>query len=157
VKVRRARIALIVVGVALFGVISGVLARYFSAENVEREREAALLQAQAEGNVPRMLDQLTGCRGSASCVATVRLNAARLRRPGGIKILSLTSSTNHSLTSSLGETRLAWTVIGRLPIVQCVEVRRSGNFLTGISVALLRLSPPIGNTADCPGLTPEAE
>jgi hypothetical protein len=82
-------------------------------------------------------------------VATVRSDAARLRRPGGIKILSLTSSTNHSLTGSLGQTRLAWTVIGRLPEVQCVEVRRTGNFLTGISVALLRLGPPIGNTADC--------
>jgi hypothetical protein len=146
---RGTRIALICVGVALFVAISGILARYLSAENVERDREAALLQAQVEGNVQGMLDQLTGCRASASCVATVRSDAARLRRPGGIKILSLTSSTNHSLTGSLGQTRLAWTVIGRLPEVQCVEVRRTGNFLTGISVALLRLSPPIGNTADC--------
>jgi hypothetical protein len=143
--------------VVLFGAISGILARYLSAENVERDNEGALLQAQVEGDVQGMLDRLTGCRASASCVATVRYDAAHLRRPGAIKVLSLTSSTNHSLTGSLGETRLAWTVIGRLPEVQCVLVRRSGNFLTGISVALLRLSAPIGDTADCPGLAPEAE
>jgi predicted transcriptional regulator YheO len=62
---RGTRIALICVGVALFVAISGILARYLSAENVERDREAALLQAQVEGNVQGMLDQLTGCRASA--------------------------------------------------------------------------------------------
>jgi hypothetical protein len=146
---RGARIALIVVGVVLFGAISGVLARYFSTENAERDLEATLLQAQVEGNVQRMLDQLTGCRQSSVCIATVRSDAARLHRPGAVKILSLTSSTNHSLTGSTGQTRLAWTVIGRLPVVQCVLVRRTGNFLTGISVSLLRLSTPIANTAEC--------
>jgi hypothetical protein len=96
-----------------------------------------------------MLDELTGCRESAACLATVRSNAARLRRPGAVKILSLKSSTNHSLTGSTGQTRLAWTVIGRLPVVQCVLVRRTGNFLTGITVSLLSLGAPIANTADC--------
>jgi hypothetical protein len=137
------------VGVLLFLAISGVLARFFATENVERNREAALLQAQVEGDVEGMLDQLAGCRRSAACTATVRSDAARLRRPGTAKILSLKSSTNHSLTGSQGQTRLAWTVIGGLPVVQCVQVRRTGNFLTGISVTLVHLSAPIPNTADC--------
>jgi hypothetical protein len=34
-------------------------------------------------------------------------------------------------------------------VVQCVEVRRRGNLLTGVSVALLSLSAPIANEADC--------
>ena len=29
-------------------------------------------------------------------------------------------------------TRLAWTVIGRLPVVQCVQVSRTGNVLAGL-------------------------
>jgi hypothetical protein len=44
---------------------------------------------------------------------------------------------------------LAWTVIGTLPVVQCVEVRRSGSLFTGITVTLLSLSAPISNEADC--------
>jgi hypothetical protein len=40
-------------------------------------------------------------------------------------------------------------VIGRLPVVQCIEVRRTGNVFAGIDVSLLSLSPPIPNEADC--------
>jgi hypothetical protein len=135
--------------VVLFLAISGVLARYFSAENVERDHEWALMQAEARGDVQGMLAQLTGCRASASCLATVRSDAASLRRPGSVEILSTQSTTNHSLAGSVGLTRVAWKVNGRYPVVQCVQVRRSGDFLTGISISLLRVGPRIGSTADC--------
>jgi hypothetical protein len=138
-----------VLGVLLFLAISAALARFLSVENVERDDAAALLQAQARGDVGGMLDKLGGCRASASCVATVRANASSLRRPGTPKILSLKASTSYSLAGASGKTRLAWTVIGRLPVVQCVEVRRTGNALTGIHVHLLALSAPIPNAADC--------
>jgi hypothetical protein len=136
-------------GVVLFLAISGVLARYFSTENVERDHEWALMQAEARGDVPGMLVQLAGCRASAACVATVRADAAALRRAGAVEILSVQSTTNHSLTSSVGEARVAWKVPGRYPVVQCVRVQRSGNFLTGIAVALLHVGPRIADTADC--------
>jgi hypothetical protein len=116
---------------------------------VERDHEIILLRAQAAGDVPGMLAQLPGCAMKPSCVATVRRDAARLRRPGSVLILSTQSTTNHSLTSSTGETRVAWKVSGRFPVVQCVRVRRSGNLLTGISVALLAVSAQIPSTADC--------
>jgi hypothetical protein len=146
---RGARIALIVVGALLFLMISGVLARFLSAENVEMDHEITLLRAEARGDAQAMLDQLSGCSASAACTATVRADAASLRRPGSVQILSTQSTTNHSLTSSTGETRVAWKVNGRYPVVQCVQVRRSGNFLTGISIALLRVGPRIGSTSDC--------
>jgi hypothetical protein len=142
------RLALLA-GVLLFLVLSGLLARFLSAENAERDKELALLQAQARGDVNGMLAQLTGCRQSASCVATVTADAGRLRRPGAVKILSLKSRTAYSLTGAAGKTRLAWTVIGRLPVVQCVEVRRTGNPIAGIHVTLTSLSAPIPNEADC--------
>jgi hypothetical protein len=135
--------------VLLFVAISGALARFLSVENVERDDEASLLRAQVRGEPEAMLDKLSGCRASASCVATVRANARSLRRPGEPKILSLKSSTSYSLTGARGRTRLAWTVIGRLPVVQCVDVRRTGNALTGIKIELLALSAPIPNSADC--------
>jgi hypothetical protein len=132
-------------------IVSVVLARFLSVENAERDADLALIQAEARGDAGAMLEEISGCRASPSCVAAVRANAAnpRLRRAGAVKILSLESATAYSLTGSSGRTRLAWTVIGTLPVVQCVDVRRGGNFLTGISVTLLALSAPIENEAGC--------
>ena len=98
-----------------------------------------------------VLALLRGCPQSQSCVALVRANASnpRLRRSGAVKILSLKSSTAYALSGTSGKTRVAWTVIGKLPVVQCVEVRRTGNFLKGITIRLLSLSAPIPNEADC--------
>jgi hypothetical protein len=137
--------------VLLFLVISGLLARFLSVENDERDADLALIQAQARGDVAGMLAKLSGCRESPSCVARVKEDAAnpRLRRAGAVKILSLKSSTAYSLTGATGRTRLAWTVIGKLPVVQCIEVRRTGNPLRGVAVTLLSLSAPIPNEADC--------
>jgi hypothetical protein len=136
-------------GLLLFLTISGLLARFLSVENAERDKDEAVLRAQAAGDVAAMLDQLDGCRRQPSCVATVREDARRLRRPGAVKILSLKSRTAYSLTGATGPTRLAWTVIGRLPVVQCMQVRRRGSFVSGITVTLLSLSAPIPNEADC--------
>jgi hypothetical protein len=138
-----------VVGAVLFLAISGVAARFFSAENVERDHELILLQAQAKDDVPGMLAQLPGCAARPSCAATVRADARSLRRPGSVLILSTQSTTNHSLSSSTGVTRIAWKAGDRFPVVQCIRVRRSGNFLTGIGVALVSVSAPIAETADC--------
>jgi hypothetical protein len=135
--------------VVLFLVVSGVVARFFSSENVERDHELILLQAEAKGDVAGMLAQLNGCAARPSCVATVRADAASLRRAGAVQILSTQSTTAHSLDGSTGRTRVAWKVDGRYPVVQCIRVRRSGDFVTGISVALLSVSPRIPSTADC--------
>ena len=143
------RALLIAACALLFVAISVELARFLSVENVERDDAEMLIQAQARGDVSGMLKLLHGCRERPACVASVQANASRLRRPGAVKILSLKSRTAYSLGASTGRTRLAWTVIGRLPVVQCIEVRRSGNVLAGINVSLLSLSPPIPNEADC--------
>jgi uncharacterized membrane protein YbhN (UPF0104 family) len=146
---RAKRIAIVAIGVALFLAISGLLARFLSTENAERADILKVLQAQARGDAPRVLALLQGCSAHPSCVASVRASASSLRRPGSVKILSITSPTAGSLTTATGTSRVAWTVIGRLPVVQCVALRRSGNFLKGFQITLLSLSAPIGNEADC--------
>ena len=134
-----------------FLVISGLLAQFLQTENVERDGDLALIQAEASGDVQAMLNQISGCRASPACVASVKANAAnpRTRRRGAVKILQLTSPTAYSLFGATGKTRFAWTVIGTLPVVQCIDVRRSGNLVGGISVHLIGLSAPIENEADC--------
>jgi hypothetical protein len=146
---RLRRPAPIVLGVVLFLAISALLARFLSVESLERDDLVALLQAQARGDAPGMLSQLSGCAANPACVATVRADAARLRRAGSVKILTLTSPTAYSLTGATGTTRVAWTVIGTLPVVQCVRVRRTGNAITGIHLHLLSVGPQIEGEADC--------
>jgi hypothetical protein len=143
------RVILICAGVLAFIAISAALARFLSVENVERDALERLVQAEARGDETGMLALLDGCRYKPSCVASVRANARMLRRAGAAKILSVKSRTSYSLTGSTGKTRLAWIVIGRRPVVQCVQVSRSGNALAGIDVRLLSLSAPIPGEADC--------
>ncbi len=146
---RGLRIALIGLGVVVFLAISGVLARYLTTDNAERNADLGLLKAEAAGSARALIAQIQGCAASPACVALERSNAARLRRRGSVKILQLTSATANAPVTTTGETRIAWTVIGDLPIVQCILVRRTGNALSGLSVTLLGLSAPIDNGADC--------
>lgn len=147
----RKRIALIVLGAVLFLAISAGLARFLTTDNLEREKDVALIKAEARGDAASMIRQLRGCAADPACVATQRENAAnpRLLRVGEVKILSLNSSTANSPAGATGRTRVAWTVIGKLPVVQCIDVRRTGNALTGVHVTLLSLSKPIAGEADC--------
>lgn len=135
----------------LFLAISALLARFLTTDNLEREKDIALIEAEARGDAASMIRQLHGCASDPDCVATQRENAAnpRLRRAGEVKILSLSSATANSPTGATGRTRVAWTVIGELPVVQCIDVRRTGDALTGVDVTLLALSKPIDNEGDC--------
>jgi predicted solute-binding protein len=146
---RRRLIAIGSVALVLFLVFSVLLARYLSTENVERADIFAVLRAEAAGNADGVISHLAGCREHAGCVAQAEQNVAKLRRTGSVKILTLSSQTAYAVTSDSGTTRVAWTVLGRLPTVQCVSVSRKGNFLSGLSVTLTGVSAPIPNEADC--------
>ena len=147
------------VAVLLCLAAGGLLARFLSVENVERHDILVLLQAQARGDTARELELLDACAHSASCAATVRASAARLQRPGAVKLLSVISPTAGSLTSKTGTTRVAWTVLGGRPVVQCVRVRHSGDLLSGYTITLLSLSAPISSEGNCtkPSATEQQE
>jgi hypothetical protein len=148
---RRILRGLFAVAVVVVLVVGALLARFLSAENAERSDDLALVQAEAKGDLAGMLAQLSGCRASPSCLASARADASdpRVRRAGAVKILQLESPTAGSLSSATGRTRLAWTVIGTLPVVQCVDVRRTGSFLSGIHVQLIGISAPISGEGTC--------
>ena len=144
---RPRRLILILVGVAVFVLISGGLARWLTLEGVERDDVMAVLNAEIRGEAPAMLAQLHGCDGS--CAANVRTDARRLRGPGKLLILAYDSATAYALTSKVGKTRVAWKTGNRLPVVQCITVSRKGSVLSGLTVTLLAVSLPIPDQADC--------
>jgi hypothetical protein len=149
--VSRPRIlALVAVGLVAFLAISLGLARWLVTENDERDAVYAVLQAQARGDWRGMLDRLDGCSAVPRCAAAVRRNATRLRRPGEVKILAYDSATSYALGAARGPTRVAWTVIERgLPVVQCIDVQRSGSVLADRVITLRSLSRPIDRQGSC--------
>ena len=139
---------LIALGAVVFVGLSFLLARWLSTENRERDAVYALLRDQARGDVRGMLSRLDGC--DARCRAAAEANARRLKRPGTVKILAYNSSTAYALGAASGPTRVAWTIVNRqLPVVQCVDVQRTGTVLTGRAINLRRLSVPIDSQGSC--------
>jgi hypothetical protein len=148
--VRRGYIVAIAVGVLLFLVVSGLLARAFSANSAEQDAITSLVTAEARGDVNAVLDDILGCRTTPSCRQRAATNAARLKHPGTVSIAQLTPSTSFSLAGEEGTARVAWIVGGSKPITQCVRVRRTGNVLSGLRVELLSVTPRLKTDADCP-------
>jgi hypothetical protein len=145
---RRRLLVIAVPALVVFLAVSFALARYLTTENRERSAVFGLLKDQARGDARAMLARLPGCVGR--CRAEVERNARRLRRPGDVKILAYDSSTDYALGAASGPTRVAWTIVDRqLPIVQCVQVQRSGSALAGRTITLRRLSPPIDRQGTC--------
>jgi beta-lactamase class A len=145
---RRRLVSLVALGAIVFLAISFLLARYLSTENRERDAVFGLLRDQARGDAQAMLRRLNGC--DARCRANVEADARRLKRAGDVKILAYSSSTSYSLGHAEGPTRVAWTIVNKqLPVVQCVQVERTGNVLAGATINLLRLSVPIDRQGTC--------
>jgi hypothetical protein len=148
---RRTYIFAIVAGVALFLVISALLARVYSANSAEQSAITALVQSEARGDANAIVGEVTGCRTDAACRQRAATNAAALQHPGSVSIIQLQPSTSFSLGGTEGTARVAWNVGPYpLPIVQCVRVRRAGNPISGLKVELLVVSRRIASDADCP-------
>jgi hypothetical protein len=151
--VRRVYLIGIGIGVIVFLGISLLLARAFNADGNERSAITALIQAEARGDQNEIIGLMHDCSQSTSCRAQAAVNTATLRHPGSVSILQLQPSTGFSLTSTLGYARVAWTVDGSLPRVQCVKVRRAGNVVSGLSIQLLSITRKLAGDANCPSLS----
>jgi len=144
------RWVLIAVAVIAFLAIAAVLARWLSAEGDERALVTDLIEAQARGDADGMLALLdAGCVHRPACVRAVEDNAARLRSDGEVEIVAYDSATSHAIGPADGPTRVVWRAPGRLPTVQCVEVRRDGNLVAGQSVRLESIGHPIEREGAC--------
>jgi uncharacterized protein YcnI len=147
---RKQKIALVVVAILVFLVVSTMLARVWSGDSAEQSAVTALLQDEARGNSAAMIAAMHGCSADPSCRARDAAEAVALKHPGTVSILQYQQSTGFSLTTTNGDARIAWEIVDRTrPIVQCVRVRRAGNALSGIHIELLQISPRLKSTASC--------
>lgn len=144
----RGRTAAALLAVALFGAISFLVARWLATDGTERAKVERLLEAQGRGDIDAMAREIDGC--DAGCYDRLGRLARRLRKPGEkLRIARYDSDTSKALGHAEGFTRVVWFLGEDLPTVQCVQVRRRGDPLTGPTVTLLRLSAPIGREAPC--------
>lgn len=147
---RPARILFVVLGLLVFLAISLGLARVLSANGAEQDAILALLRAQARGDAGEMVREIEGCAQRPSCISDAHATSMRLRAPGKVVLVRLDASTSFSLGGHDGVARVVWKTPSRTTIVQCVDVHRGGDVLSGLTVELRGLSRPIGHQAACP-------
>jgi hypothetical protein len=147
---RRTRVLIVAGFVAfVFLGVCALLARALSAAGTERSRVVEVARAQARGDAARVLALTPACAAQPACAAATREFVVKLRGPGTVQVLQYEPSVQVTLTRTTGTGRIAWRVGRRLPVVQCVRVRRDGP-LTGNGVELLSISAPIGGESACP-------
>ncbi|CAB4873693.1 unannotated protein [freshwater metagenome] len=145
----RRRIA-IVSGVAVFLLVSFLLALWLTGDTRERSRVVDLLRSQARGDVPGMLAQIDGCASRPACRAQVAANAQTLRRAGRVRILDYRSATSKAIAADAGLTRVAWDAgLQSLPVVQCVRIERRGLPILGGKIVIVSIGPKIRGDAAC--------
>jgi hypothetical protein len=144
------RYALVALAVVVFLGISFLVARVLAADSRERSDVADLMRAQAQGDAGSMLRQLTGCAKDPRCAAQARANAARLKRPGAVKLVRFDPSTTFALSPKTATARVVWNTDKALrPVVQCVIVQRTGDVLSGPGVRLRYVSAQRPGTSSC--------
>lgn len=99
--------------------------------------------------VAALVARVTGASSTARDEATEAVK--RQGGPGKVRILRVDGLSTFAIGGRTEDVRVAWKAGDRLPVVQCVRVRRSGDPVSGYDVRVLRVSPPIGREADCPG------
>jgi hypothetical protein len=147
---RATMISLIVAGVALFLIISALLARALSVGGAENSAITALVTDEARGDQAAVVADISGCAEQPACQARAAADVSALKRAGAVQIAQIQPSAGFSLSSTLGTARVAWLAGSSLPRVQCVRVRRAGDVLSGYRVELLKVSLRIRTNADCP-------
>jgi hypothetical protein len=147
---RPARIALVTLAVVAFGAISVLVARLLGASTAARDDVTELIKLQAHGDAAGVVRRIDGCQADATCTDQITAQVSRLRTVGRVRIVRVDDVANLSLGSRTDTARVVWKAGKRLPTVQCVRVRRSGNPISGYDIDILALSPAIGREASCP-------
>jgi hypothetical protein len=92
--------------------------------------------------------------GAGSTARTHAVDAIKHQRAatrgGTVRILRVEGVGGFAIGGRTETARIAWRAGSRLPVVQCVRVRRTDDPFSGYGVHTLSVSRPIGREADCP-------
>jgi len=146
---RAGRIGLLAAAVAVFVVLSLIIARVLTIGNAERDAVYRLVRAEAAGDQAAVLSRVHGCAGNAACVARVRRTIARVQSPGTAKLLRFDGPGGIAVTGRSGSARVAWKVGAALPVVQCVRLRTTGDPVGGYTVRITRVDEPTALDEPC--------
>jgi hypothetical protein len=137
--------------VLVFAAISVGVARELGASSAERNAAIDVVKDQARGDAAGVVRRIAGCRADASCAGRIRAQVSRLHTTAPLRVVRYDGLGGLSLGGRSGVARIVWKAGTRLPTVQCVRLRRSGDVVTGYRIHVLDLSAPIGREASCPG------
>lgn len=147
---RPARIGLITLAVVIFVGLTVLVGRFLGASTAERNDATEVVKLQARGDAAAVVRRIDGCRADAACAGRIHAQVRRLRTPGHVRIIRVDNISNFALGARTDTARIVWKAGTRLPTVQCVRVRRTGNPVAGYDIHVLALSPPIAREASCP-------
>jgi hypothetical protein len=89
--------------------------------------------------------------GAGSSARSRAIDAVeRQAGPGRFRVLRVDGVGGFAVTGRTETARIAWKAGARLPRVQCVRVRRTGDPFSGYDTRVLSVSRPIAREADCP-------
>jgi hypothetical protein len=92
---------------------------------------------------------LTRVLAAAGAERAAVVEAVSAGRPE-VRILRIDGPPRLAVRARTGTARVAWRSADRLPVVQCVAVRRGGDLLSGFSVAVVEVGEPQPADAGCP-------
>jgi hypothetical protein len=87
---------------------------------------------------------------TAGAERTAAIEAIETQAGDEIRVLRIDGPSRLVLGPRTGTARVVWsTPAKRLPVVQCVRLRRSGDLVVGFEVSVRAVSRPIGREAGC--------
>ena len=150
---RPVRITLILVGLVAFVAISLGVGRMLGARDAERVLVERIIRDEAGGNAGALARELPDCGPGTACNRNTVQLVKKVAGPGQkLEILQVTKGAGLGPTSAKGVSRIAWHVGGRLPVVQCLVLEKTGDVVNGFGVRLLKISNPIAREGACPGV-----
>ena len=87
---------------------------------------------------------------TAGAERTAAIEAIEAQARDEIRVLRIDGPSRLVLGPRTGTARVVWSSpVRRLPVVQCVGLRRGGDLLGGFEVSVRSVSRPIGREAGC--------
>jgi hypothetical protein len=143
------RFLLVVTAIVVFVAVSALVARAIGAGTTARNEVTDLVKLESRGDARAVVARLAGCADDPACRDRTTALVRRVRGGGRVRILRLDGVSGFALGDRTETARVAWKAGTRLPVVQCIRVRRTGDPVSGYRVRLLSVSAPIGRESGC--------